>query len=179
MATPEILELQAETGAPAQTAALARALAPFLPAGSALCLEGDLGAGKTTFVAALVAALGGGSSVVSPTFTLENRYPVEAPAPGCAPQVVHVDLYRFGDRADPELLAMMLEAREEGALLCVEWGQAVLPWLSPCLRLSIKLLTAQPGRDAPRHLTLRAVGRPWPRQDELAAAWGRAGGERP
>lgn len=99
------------------TRALARALAPLLAGGDLLILAGALGAGKTFFTRELARALGLAATarVTSPTFTLVHQYPTE-------PQLVHADLYRLeGDlRALGEL--GLLPARDDGALLVVEWG---------------------------------------------------------
>lgn len=99
------------------TSALAEALAPLLAAGDLLLLDGALGAGKTFFVRALARALGLPTSerVTSPTFTLVHEY-------GTEPRLVHADLYRLeGDqRAAFEL--GLLEKRDDGAVLAVEWG---------------------------------------------------------
>lgn len=163
---------------PADTTDLARQLAPRLAAGDCLCLAGDLGAGKTTFVAGLVEALGGEGPVLSPTFTLENRYALPAPAARPMPPranaaaplwVSHFDLYRPDGQLEPELLAMMWEARDSGALLCVEWAEAVQSELAPCLRLEISLLASRPSA---RRLHLTAIGGPRPPAAGLAAAWG-------
>lgn len=175
----------AATGSAAGTRRLAGLLSRWLRAGDCLCLAGDLGAGKTTFVAGIVEALGGAGPVVSPTFTLENRYPLAAPEPApLAPEpassragaiealalISHFDLYRTDGRVDAELLAMMLEAREAGALVCVEWAGPVEPALAPCLRLELSLLPPARG-STPRLLQLKAIGGPWPHGQQVAAAW--------
>jgi len=61
-----------------ETWGLARKLAAELKPGDVLCLEGDLGAGKTTFTQGLAAALGVQGRVTSPTFCIvqEHRTPV-------------------------------------------------------------------------------------------------------
>jgi tRNA threonylcarbamoyladenosine biosynthesis protein TsaE len=99
------------------TSRLASELAPLLLPGDLLLLVGPLGAGKTFFVRALSRALGLTTSqrVTSPTFTLVHEYATE-------PALVHADLYRLeGDeRAVFEL--GLLEKRDDGAVLAVEWG---------------------------------------------------------
>jgi tRNA threonylcarbamoyladenosine biosynthesis protein TsaE len=88
------------TTGPEQTEAIAARLAAGLAAGDVVLVEGELGAGKTTFVRGASSALGVRGPVTSPTFTIGQRYP--APVP-----VAHLDLFRIPDlRAeDPELLA--------------------------------------------------------------------------
>lgn len=91
------------------TAAFARGLAAMLRPGVVLTLEGDLGAGKTTLVRHLAAALGiPHGSVSSPTFVLINQYaipprdaanPQHPLAPG---QLIHIDAYRVHDPAELE-----------------------------------------------------------------------------
>lgn len=97
------------------TSALAAEVALSLAPGSVLLLEGDLGAGKTTFVQALARAFGITRAVTSPTFVLANTYPI--PAGG---RLVHFDLYRL---ASPEGLYDLgfTEALEAGDRLAVEW----------------------------------------------------------
>ena len=101
----------------ADTAALAGEVAPLLAPGEALLLEGDLGAGKTTFVQALARCYGITRMVTSPTFTLANEYPL--PQGG---KLVHCDLYRL---AAPEGVydLGLDEALEGGARLLVEWPE--------------------------------------------------------
>lgn len=71
-----------------QTKALAGAFAKVLNAPAIVLLTGDLGAGKTTFVKEIVAALGCNDLVTSPTFTLLNNYQAKFP-------IYHFDMYRL------------------------------------------------------------------------------------
>jgi tRNA threonylcarbamoyladenosine biosynthesis protein TsaE len=87
------------TASPAETEALGADLGRNLRPGDVVLIEGELGAGKTTFVRGACRALGVTAPVTSPTFTIGQRYP--APVP-----VAHVDLYRVGslESEEPELL---------------------------------------------------------------------------
>ncbi|MEI8012616.1 MAG: tRNA (adenosine(37)-N6)-threonylcarbamoyltransferase complex ATPase subunit type 1 TsaE [Candidatus Omnitrophota bacterium] len=72
-----------------ETLALGEAFAGALRGGDAVCLFGDLGAGKTVFVKGMVRAFGISSKQVhSPTFTLMNIYEGRVP-------LYHFDLYRI------------------------------------------------------------------------------------
>lgn len=103
----------------AATIALAAELAPLLAAGDLLLLEGPLGAGKTFFARALLRALGVGDDarVTSPTFTLVNEYETD-------PKLLHADLYRLSDDQRGVRELGLLEQRDDGSLLVVEWGLA-------------------------------------------------------
>jgi tRNA threonylcarbamoyl adenosine modification protein YjeE len=130
------------------------ALAALVRAGDAIALVGDLGAGKTTLVAALVAALGGGVAT-SPTFALVNEYP------GGRLAVTHVDLYRV--EKERELAELGLdEARD---LLIVEWADRFD--VMPRDHLRLELAHAGDGR----RLTASGTG---PRGRVLAEALARA-----
>ncbi len=100
----------AEEGA---TEALARSLAAVLRPGDVITLEGELGAGKTTLVRSLAAALGvAPGAVSSPTFVVINQYAIPAAKPagensGAAHslangQLIHVDAYRVHDVSELE-----------------------------------------------------------------------------
>lgn len=100
------------------TQRLAKALAPLLEPGDLILLEGPLGAGKTYFVRALARSLGLPEStrVASPTFTLVHEHPTE-------PLLLHADLYRLSDDERGVRELGLVERRDDGALLVVEWGQ--------------------------------------------------------
>ncbi|MBW6454996.1 MAG: tRNA (adenosine(37)-N6)-threonylcarbamoyltransferase complex ATPase subunit type 1 TsaE [Trueperaceae bacterium] len=104
----------------AATRALALRTAAVLPRGQLLIVSGPLGAGKTTFVAALAAALGSDADVTSPTYTLVHEYPTPAGP------LVHVDAYRLAASADVAA-ALDLEAYLDRArAVVVEWGERLL-----------------------------------------------------
>ena len=94
-------------------------MAHLLCAGDVVLLVGSLGAGKTTFVQGLVAALGGREPVTSPTFTLAHKYRT-------SPPVTHVDLWRLGHLQEVVDLALE-EELDEGGVVVVEWGEAAEP----------------------------------------------------
>ena len=115
-----------------ETWALARQFAAELKPGDIVCLEGDLGAGKTTFTQGLATALGVAGRVTSPTFCLvqEHRKVGEWESgsvgeweSGNVPLLlVHMDLYRL--RGEDDVLAIGWEDYlAEGAILVVEWPE--------------------------------------------------------
>lgn len=99
-----MLEAQWQTASAEQTQAFAARLARLgapvaAEEGLFVGLRGDLGAGKTTFVQGLVAALPGGADlyVTSPTYALVQPYPT-------TPPVTHMDLYRLASLDELELI---------------------------------------------------------------------------
>ena len=110
-----------ETLAEAGLVARAGRLAETLPSGSVVWLEGPLGAGKTTFARALLAARGASLPATSPTFNLAHHH--EGPR-GAA---YHVDCYRL---KDPEEAAELdWERMLQGDLLLVEWPRRGGAWV--------------------------------------------------
>lgn len=102
---------------------LAGALAPALRPPLTVYLEGELGAGKTTFARALVRALGHPGRVKSPTYGLLEHYALPAH------DVLHLDLYRIGDPGELAFLGIE-DLLGERTLLLVEWpdrGRGALP----------------------------------------------------
>ena len=101
------------TKTPAETEAAGEQFGEGLAPGDLVLIEGDLGAGKTTFVRGLVRGVGSSAHVASPTFQLVRVYPGRV-------QVAHVDLYRLQDGA--ELADLGLDELLEGGAVVVEWG---------------------------------------------------------
>lgn len=98
----------------ADTRRLGRALAAQLGAGAFVGLIGNLGAGKTTLVQAMVEALSPHAEATSPTYTLLNEYDTDPP-------VVHVDLYRLETYDELESIGYWDYAESGWAITCVEW----------------------------------------------------------
>jgi tRNA threonylcarbamoyladenosine biosynthesis protein TsaE len=107
-----------DTAGPEETEALAAEQAGALRPGDVVLVEGELGAGKTTFIRGACRALGVVSQVTSPTFTIGQRYRGAVP-------VSHLDLYRVADLGaeDPDLLADYLRP---DAIAFVEWPGGAL-----------------------------------------------------
>ena len=99
-----------------ETWAVARQFAAELKPGDIVCLEGDLGAGKTTFTQGLAAALGVPGRVTSPTFCIVQEHQ--------SPDVlfVHMDLYRLHGEEDVEAIGWE-DYLSRGAIIAVEWPE--------------------------------------------------------
>lgn len=136
------------------TARAGRALAAAVTGGDAIALCGDLGAGKTTFTAALVAALGG-PTAQSPTFSLVNEYV------GGRLIVWHVDLYRLEREAELPELGLDDVFGDHRGIVVVEWADKFD--VMPRDHLRIELVHRGDARE------LRAVGT-GPRGEALATA---------
>ncbi|MDA8352072.1 MAG: tRNA (adenosine(37)-N6)-threonylcarbamoyltransferase complex ATPase subunit type 1 TsaE [Firmicutes bacterium] len=118
-----------QTRDPEETKKLAQKLARCLHPGDVITLEGDLGAGKTTFAQGLAAGLGIEEPVDSPTFTLIKEYPQ-----GALP-LYHMDAYRLDFPA--EELGWDEYFYGEGITL-VEWPSRIQPML-PKDRIQIEI----------------------------------------
>lgn len=91
-----------------------------LPSGAVLWLEGELGAGKTTLVRAIVAGLGAREEATSPTYALVHRYE------GARGPVYHVDCYRL--RTEAEARDLDWEGLAAADALLIEWPERAGAW---------------------------------------------------
>ncbi len=103
---------------PEQTRRLGMRLGALLCPGDLVCLQGDLGAGKTTLVQGAARGWGALDEVSSPTFVLVNAY---RRADGG--QLSHFDAYRVESAAEAEELD--LEALLAAGPLFIEWPERV------------------------------------------------------
>jgi tRNA threonylcarbamoyladenosine biosynthesis protein TsaE len=93
-------------------------LGTILKSGDIICLEGDLGSGKTTLVQGMAAGWGSLDQVTSPTFVLVNLYRRLDGG-----QFHHLDAYRLNDAKEAEELD--LETYIETGPLVVEWAERI------------------------------------------------------
>jgi tRNA threonylcarbamoyladenosine biosynthesis protein TsaE len=111
------MALDTVTRSPQETRHLGRLLGELCHPGDVYGLVGDLGAGKTAFVQGLAQGLGVAADVpiVSPTFTLVNRYD------GGRWPLHHVDLYRLETPSELEPIGL-LELLGGDSVAAVEWA---------------------------------------------------------
>lgn len=92
---------------------------------SIVCFEGEMGAGKTTFIKALCASLGVREEVSSPTFSLVNEYRDAHDQP-----IYHFDFYRLNHPGEAEDIGA-LEYFDSGYLCLIEWPSCIEALLPP------------------------------------------------
>jgi tRNA threonylcarbamoyladenosine biosynthesis protein TsaE len=120
---------------------VARTLKP----GSILALQGELGAGKTTFVQALAKALGATRMPKSPTFSMLRTYPVKR---GAIHRLLHVDAYRIENEHDLIPLDLDAELSEPGTILVLEWPENIKVWLKKRKHETLHIRLKSSGRIA-------------------------------
>lgn len=130
-----------ETILPSEEATLeiAGRLGRALGGGELVFLEGELGAGKTTFSRGILRARGHEGAVKSPTFTLVEPYDL-----GPSGEVFHFDLYRLGDPDELEYIGID-DYLDRCQLILVEWPERGASRL-PASDLTIKLAVMDDAR---------------------------------
>ncbi len=112
------MKKQAVTDSPKETIEFARGFARDLKPGTVLCLEGQLGSGKTTFIKGLAEGLGlkHPDQVKSPTFVLMHIYKARIP-------LYHFDCYRLDSIEELENIGFQDFVNDPQAISCVEWAE--------------------------------------------------------
>lgn len=132
---------------PEQTRQIGMRLGGALQAGDVICLQGDLGAGKTTFVQGIAHGWGSLDAVSSPTFIIVNVY-----RRGNEDRLFHMDAYRLD--SIPEAEELDLDAMLSQGPLLVEWPER-LDRLVPPEHLWIQLESIA---EEERQIKFRASG---------------------
>jgi tRNA threonylcarbamoyladenosine biosynthesis protein TsaE len=138
---------------PDQTRRIGMRLGRALQAGDVVCLQGDLGAGKTTFVQGIAQGWGSLDAVSSPTFIIVNVY-----RRGDETCLFHMDAYRLDSTAEAEELDLDLMLAQ-GPLL-IEWPER-MDGLVPSERLWVHL---EHTGEEERRMKFHAMGK---RYDDL------------
>ncbi|MBS7020747.1 MAG: tRNA (adenosine(37)-N6)-threonylcarbamoyltransferase complex ATPase subunit type 1 TsaE [Firmicutes bacterium] len=92
-----------------------------------ICLDGELGSGKTVFTKGIANALGIKENITSPTFTIIKEYDGELP-------LYHMDVYRLNGNVDGTGIE---EYFTKGGVVVIEWADTIRDIL-PEERLDIK-----------------------------------------
>ena len=132
---------------PEQTRRIGMRLGGALQSGDVICLQGDLGAGKTTFVQGIAHGWGSLDSVSSPTFIIVNVY-----RRGDDARLFHMDAYRLD--STPEAEELDLDSMLSQGPLLIEWPER-MNGLIPPEHLWISL---EPIAQEEREMRFRASG---------------------
>ena len=132
------------------TLALGEKLAEILRPPMLVILRGEVGAGKTTLVKGIAAALGAAveEDVTSPTFTLVHEYENERV------HLFHLDLYRLEREEQIAVLGLEEMLAEPNALVLVEWGER----FESVVRLASGEISMEQGEGDERGLLVRWKG---------------------
>ena len=116
---------------PEQTRSIGMRLGGALQAGDVICLQGNLGAGKTTFAQGIARGWGSLDPVSSPTFIIVNVYRRADQS-----QLFHMDAYRLD--STPEAEELDLDSMLAQGALLIEWPERI-NGLVPSERLWVQL----------------------------------------
>ncbi len=116
---------------PQELEAPAHWLAQELAPGDLVLLYGEMGLGKTTFVAALAKALGSSDAISSPTYSILNEYLCTKG------HLWHADLYRISQEEEAMDAGFFEYVHRTDGILCVEWPQNApsLAFLTPLFKV--------------------------------------------
>lgn len=127
------------THSAADTRAFGKQLAGEIVPGTLLCLQGELGAGKTTLIQGLLEGLGAERPYVSPTFVLMKQYGLPVPSITGIKRVYHADAYRVAAKDFTEIGFTEWCADPDG-LVILEWPERIQNLL-PEKRIDITLVS--------------------------------------
>ena len=88
-----------------------------------ICLRGELGAGKTTFVQGFARGLGVTRSINSPTFLLVRQYPLPSSLPFST--LYHIDAYRIANVKDVATLGLAEVFDNVRNIVLIEWPENI------------------------------------------------------
>ncbi|HUV50625.1 MAG TPA: tRNA (adenosine(37)-N6)-threonylcarbamoyltransferase complex ATPase subunit type 1 TsaE [Anaerolineae bacterium] len=131
-----------------ETQLLGRNIGTSISAGTVICLTGDLGSGKTSFVQGLATGLGVPDDyyITSPTYVLINEYSGRYP-------LFHIDLYRIEDPVDFEDIGLYEILHGKG-VVAVEWADKLSKdFLSEYVTIHFEILN-----DKSRKITITVDG---------------------
>lgn len=114
-----------------ETWEFARNFAKNLKAGDILCLYGDLGSGKTSFVQGLAKGLGIKGRIISPTFIIAREYEMGDL------NFYHIDLYRTQSMHDLLSIGMDEILENKNNIVAIEWSEKLLDLL-PKKRIDLR-----------------------------------------
>ncbi len=136
------LEMMVRSDSYEETLKIASVIADFLKPGDIICLDGDLGAGKTAFTAGIAAGLGMEGAVSSPTFTIMHEYirnhtsSVTLTGDPAIRRINHFDAYRLSGADEFTNLGFEEYLDNDDAIAVIEWADRISAALGKaCIRV--------------------------------------------
>lgn len=143
-----------ETFSAGETEKYGRKIGDILQPGDAVCLIGELGAGKTAFVSGIAKALGIKEYITSPTFTIVNEYFGKMP-------LYHFDVYRIEN--PEELYDIGYDEYINGSgVTVIEWADRIEDML-PGEYLRVCILKGSGDNGNHRTITVEPIGKTYER----------------
>lgn len=134
---------------PGETSALGHKLGSLLKEGDTVCLYGDLGAGKTTFVKGIALAFGiPERDITSASFTIVAEH--KGKLHGAELPFYHIDLYRLGDKAQLDSIGLEDYLGRRGVSV-IEWAERI-----EAADCSVSVVFDTPGEDE-RELKIEGI----------------------
>ncbi len=131
-----------------ETLELGYRLGNQLKKGDIICLNGDLGAGKTAFTSGIAKAMGIQGYITSPTFTIVNEYNAAVP-------LYHFDVYRIVD--SDEMYEIGFDEYIDGnGIIVIEWADSIKN-IIPQNQISVRIKKTTENEDA-RDITIDFAG---------------------
>ncbi len=114
-------ELYIISHSPEQTSRLGARLGGLLQPGDIICLNGEMGAGKTLFSQGIGRGWGAEHRLTSPTYNLVHQH--HRPSDGAT--LYHLDCYRLGDVSEVDTIGLD-DILEADAVVIVEWASKII-----------------------------------------------------
>lgn len=127
-----------------KTEELAANFATIIQAPLVIGFYGEIGAGKTTFIRAMLRALGVRGAIKSPTYSLIESYLVKDLL------LHHFDLYRIHDETELEYIGFR-DYFSQNAICCIEWPDRTQNKLADCIDIDVRIMMKEDAREMQMH----------------------------
>jgi tRNA threonylcarbamoyladenosine biosynthesis protein TsaE len=145
---------------PAYTVMIGSIFSRILRFGDTVLLTGELGAGKTTFIAGCAQRFKIGSQISSPSFTILNLYSIKGRR-----KFVHADLYRLDSIDEVLNIGLQDYIYDKNAIVFIEWGDRILDYFkTPYIEIGFEYLLTD---EQARKLVFKSSSRYWDNKIEI------------
>ena len=145
---------------PANTGRIGSIFSRILRFGDTVLLTGELGAGKTTFIAGCAQRFKVGRQISSPSFTILNLYSIKGRR-----KFVHADLYRLDSIDEVLNIGLQDYIYDKNAIVFIEWGDRILDYFkTPYIEIGFEYLLSD---EQARKIVFKSSSRYWDNKIEI------------